>query len=94
MNKSRLGFFVFVILAGCTLGFVTSRFLREEIIVDHCLSAKHGSFDYAKMSCDLEENHIYIPYRIRHPNDKRITIVSLVTLATLALGYRFLRFGS
>jgi hypothetical protein len=73
---------------------VTYRFSREEFIVDNCLSAKHGSFDYAKMSCDLEENHAYVPYQARHPHDKQIAIGSLIILAALALGHRLSRFVS
>ena len=70
-GKARLGLFLFALLAGFVLASVTYRFSREEFIVDNCLSAKHGSFDYAKMSCDLAENHIYIPCEVRHPHDKQ-----------------------
>jgi hypothetical protein len=91
-NKARLGLFLFALLAGCLLASVTYRFSREEFIVDNCLSAKHGSFDYAKMSCDLEENHSYVPYQVRHPHDKEIAIGSLIILAALALGHRLSRF--
>jgi hypothetical protein len=90
-NKARWGFFLFAFLAMCVLASVTYRFSREEFIVDNCLSAKHGSFDYAKMSCDLQENHIYVPYQVRHPHDRQIAIVSLVTFAALLIGYRFSR---
>ena len=90
-DKARLGFFLFALLAGCVLGWVTYRFSREEFIVDNCLSAKHSSFDYAKMSCDLEENHVYVPYQARHPHDKPIAIASLVVLGAVTLGYRLLR---
>jgi hypothetical protein len=89
-GKARLGLFLFALLAAFVLASVTYRFSREEFIVDNCLSARHGSFDYAKMSCDLAENHIYIPYEVRHPHDKQIAIVSLVTFAALVFGYRFL----
>jgi hypothetical protein len=90
-NKARLVFFLLASLAACVSASVTYRFSREEFIVDNCLSAKHGSFDYAKMSCDLQENHIYVPYLVRHPHDRQIAIVSLVTFAALLIGYRFLR---
>jgi hypothetical protein len=93
-NKARLGFCFLGLLAACVLAAVTYRFSREEFIVDNCLSAKHGSFDYAKMSCDLEENHIYVPYQVRHPHDKRIAVVSLVTFVALLIGYRFLKSAS
>ena len=92
-GKARLGLFLFALLAGFVLASVTY-LSREEFIVDNCLSAKHGSFDYAKMSCDLAENHIYIPYEVRHPHDKQIAIVSLFTFAVVVFGYRFLRSDS
>jgi hypothetical protein len=88
-DKARLGFFLLALLAGGVLISVAYRFSREELIVDQCLSGKHGSFDYSKMSCDLQENHIYVPYRIRHPHDRRIAIVSLVTFTAFVLGHRY-----
>ncbi len=90
-NKARLAFFLLVFLDACVLASITYRFSREEFIVDNCLSAKHGSFDYAKMSCDLQENHIYVPYQTRHPHDKQIAMVALVTFGALLMGHRFLR---
>jgi hypothetical protein len=90
-NKARWGFFLLAFLGACVLASVTYRFSRKQFIVDNCLSAKHGSFDYAKMACDLQENHIYVPYQVRHSRDKQIAIVALATFAVLLIGYRFLR---
>ena len=90
--KAQLMFFLCALVVACVLATVTYRFAREEFVVDNCLSGKHGSFDYAKMSCDIEENHPYVPYQVRHPHDKRIAIVSLVGLVGLAVGYCLLRF--
>jgi len=58
-------------------------------MVDDCLSAMHGSFDYSKMRCDLEQNHPYVPYRKRHPDDARIAVVAAITLAAILLNYQF-----
>jgi len=67
----------------CCFIFVGQRFLHEERIVDDCLSAKHGSFDYSTMSCDTNENHPYVPYSVRHPHDGLIAWVSPSVLVLL-----------
>jgi hypothetical protein len=61
------------------------------MIVDDCLSGKHGSFDYSKMTCDLEENHPYVSYHVRHPHDRRTLQIALVSLAACAFAYVWLK---
>jgi hypothetical protein len=89
----RLSFLLFAVLSAGSLMFVTYRYSREELIVDRCLSDEHGSFDYFKMSCDLETNHPYIPYQTRHPRDKQTAMLSSVSFAVFLFGYRRLRFS-
>ena len=67
------------------------RCLHEEVVVDHCLSGNHGSFDYSNMSCDLETNHPYVSYQARHPHDGWELIVALVTFTALLSGYRYIK---
>jgi len=68
---------------------VSYRFLTEEKKIDDCLSGQHGSFDYSTMSCDLLENHPYVPYSVRHPRDKRIALIALACLVGFLCGYFF-----
>jgi hypothetical protein len=75
-----------VLSAALVLG-VVFRFSREELLVDDCLSARRGSFDYLAMTCDLENNHLYVPYQTRHPNDKRMALVGLVSMLAFLIGY-------
>ena len=70
---------------------VAHRFLREERRVDDCLSGRHGSFDYSKMSCDLNENHVYVPYTVRHPHDESIAWAASALLLIFTSGYVYLR---
>jgi len=65
------------------------RYAKEQRMVDDCLSRMHGSFDYATMTCDLEQNHPYVPYRKRHPDDARNAIGAGVRLAAIVLNYHF-----
>jgi hypothetical protein len=88
---ARPSFLFLALVAGCALIFVTYRFSHEEWMVDDCLSAQHGSFDYSKMSCDLEENHPYIPYHVRHPRDSLIALVAFVSFALFLSGYWYSR---
>jgi hypothetical protein len=74
-------------LVACPFAYVASRYLHEQWIVDRCLSAAHGSFDYSTMSCDLESNHSYVPYGLRHPFDKRVAEVTSVSLAVIVSAY-------
>lgn len=60
------------IAAGLTASgpvFLAHRFVHEERIVDECLSDRHRSFDYSAMTYYLHANHVYVPYRVRHPHD-------------------------
>lgn len=66
--------------AGIAFAFVSVRFLREEIVVDRCLSGLHGSFDYSTMSCDLKENHVFVPYSARHPHDEQAFPLAFLTM--------------
>jgi hypothetical protein len=80
INKVRTSFLLLALVGACSLSFITYRFFREELIVDRCLSAYHGSFNYSNMTCDLETNHPYVPYQVRHPNDASLAFVSFVSL--------------
>jgi hypothetical protein len=62
---------------------VAYRRVHEEVVVDQCLSGNHGSFDYSNMSCDLETDHPYVPYRARYPHDLQIFIAALVSFTAL-----------
>jgi hypothetical protein len=84
----RMASLLVAIAAIAVLIFTGQRFLREERIVDDCLSAKHGSFDYSTMSCDLNENHPYVPYHIRHPHDGSLALVAVVALLAGGVGMR------
>jgi hypothetical protein len=80
-----LGFAAAVALLFAIL--VSFRYVREQLVVDDCLSGKHGSFDYSNMVCDLGANHPYISYATRHPNDKAIVMTTLFVLALSVSGY-------
>jgi hypothetical protein len=82
---------ILALLAGVALISVTYRFSREWLMVDRCLSALHGSFDYSNMSCDLQTNHPYILYQLRHPRDEWIALVALISLALALSGYFYSR---
>jgi len=86
-DKVRLWFLVPAFLAAYFLISIAYRFSREQLIVDRCLSAYHGSFDYSTMSCDLEANHPYISYQARHPRDKRNFLLALGSLGVFLLAY-------
>jgi hypothetical protein len=87
-NKMRTLFLLLALVAACSLSFLTYRFFREEFMVDRCLSTYHGSFNYSNMVCDLETNHPYVPYQVRHPNDAALVLVSFVSLL---LGFYYAR---
>src|SRR5438876_3907718 len=74
----RLGFLLLAVLVLLFPVRVAYRYVHEQALVDDCLSRKHGSFDYSTMSCDLKENHAYVPYRVRHPHDKFNAIAALI----------------
>jgi hypothetical protein len=85
-------FFVFLtVIAALVLVSVTYRFSREWLMVDRCLSDEHGSFDYSRMSCDLETNHPYIPYHVRHPRDKQTALIAGAFFAAFLSAYWFSR---
>jgi len=75
----------------CFLALVVFRFAHEEFIVDRCLSAHHGSFNYSDMICDVETNHPYVPYQVRHPRDERNFELSLLSFVALLSGYLYVR---
>jgi hypothetical protein len=83
----RLSLLFLAVLAGGVLISVVYRFSHEWLMVDQCLSAKHGSFDYSRMSCDLETNHPYVPYHVRHPRDKQAALVAFILVAAFLSGY-------
>jgi hypothetical protein len=93
-EKIRSGFLFLAIIAGCFVISVPYRYLHEERAIDDCLSGKHGSFDYSTMSCDLNENHAYVPYRIRHAHDQSIALVAVLAFALFLSGYRFMGVNS
>ena len=86
-NKKKVAFLALTILAGCFLSSVVIRRVHEEFVVDDCLSGHHGSFDYSKMSCDLETNHPYVPYGVRHPRDGRNFALALSAFVAFLLAY-------
>ena|ERR1700730_6420774 len=65
------------LFSGYFLVAIGYRFLREQMVVDRCLSAYHGSFNYSDMSCDLKENHPYVSYKTRHPRDEQNLLLAL-----------------
>jgi hypothetical protein len=80
-DKLKLLFLMLALVAAGVLASVVYRFSHEELMVDQCLSGSHGSFDYSSMNCDLETNHPYVPYQVRHPRDKQTASVALVSFA-------------
>jgi hypothetical protein len=95
MVKSKLRLIVLAsaLLAAGVFVSVSYRFLAEEKKVDDCLSGRHGSFDYSTMSCDLETNHPYVPYGVRHPRDERIAQTAFVCFVGFLSCYFFIRRG-
>ncbi len=92
-EKMRSGFLLLAILAAFFMLSVSYRYVHEQWIIDDCLSGKHGSFDYSAMSCDLKENHIYVPYSIRHPHDGSIARIAFMSLALFLSGYGLMKIG-
>jgi hypothetical protein len=90
----RRGLLLFGILASGLLASVAYRYLHEQYVVDDCLSGRHGSFDYSAMSCDLETNHVYIAYHVRHPHDEAIGLAALVALMVSGSTYGYLKLRS
>jgi len=66
---------------------VPFRYMREQSVVDDCLSKKHSSFDYATISCDVNENHPYVPYGMRHRHDVPVALTALIAFARLITSY-------
>jgi hypothetical protein len=93
-EKIKSGFLFLAIIAGCFLISVPYRYLNEHSVVEHCLTLKHGSFDYSKMSCDLRGTHLYIPYHLRHPYDKSIAVIALISFILFLSGYGLMRIRS
>jgi hypothetical protein len=73
----HLASFLCLLVAVYLLLSVGGRWFAEWSMVDRCLD-EGGSFDYAMMSCDQKAEHPYIPYNVRHPNDHRLALGSLV----------------
>jgi hypothetical protein len=46
------------------------------------------------MSCDLDENHVYVPYRVRHPHDKSIALSAVAAITLFLSGYGLMRVSS
>jgi hypothetical protein len=92
-DKVRLPFLLLTILSAGILISVTYRYSREWFMVDRCLSDNHGSFDYSRMSCDLENNHPYVLYEVRHPRDRRVAEIAFVSFAAFLAGYFYSRGG-
>ena len=90
-EKVKFCFFVLALLAACFLISFAYRFSREQFVVDRCLSAYHGSFNYSTMSCDLETNHPYISYQTRHPRDKQNFLIALGSFAVFLSAYLYLK---
>jgi len=63
------------------------RFFHQEVVVDNCLSGRHGSFDYSNMTCDLQENHPYVSYNTRHPYHRALTEGSAALVVLSLLGF-------
>ena len=93
-RKIKTGFLFLTVIAGCFAISVSYRYLHEQRAIDDCLSGKHGSFDYSSMSCDLKENHVYVPYRVRHPQDKSIALIAVCAFALFLSGYGYMRASS
>jgi len=93
-EKIKLGFLFLAIIAGCFVISVPYRYLHEQSLIDHCLFGKHGSFNYSSMLCDSHENHVYVPYRVRHPYDKSIALIAVLSFVLFLSGYGLTRVGS
>jgi hypothetical protein len=87
-------FLVLAILATAVSASAAYRYLHEQSIVDRCLSGQHGSFDYSTMSCDIETNHTYIAYHVRHPHDEAVAVAAVVSLALFISAYGYITLRS
>lgn len=92
MKAVKFALLLLILFSGITFSVVTYRYLHEQNLVDDCLSDKHGSFDYSTMTCDLENNHAYIPYEKRHPHDESVALVAIGAIVILLPIYIFLRY--
>ncbi len=90
-DRVRISFLLLAIFSAGVLISVSYRFSHEWVIVDRCLSDKHGSFDYSRMSCDLETNHPYIAYSVRNPHDKQIAVLSFLSFTMFVSGWFYRR---
>ncbi|MGA2978525.1 MAG: hypothetical protein ABSD76_02935 [Terriglobales bacterium] len=93
-EKIKSGLLFLAVIAGCFVISVPYRYLHEQTLIDHCLFGKHGSFNYSSMLCDFHENHVYVPYRVRHPHDKSIALVAVLSFVLFLSGYGFMRVSS
>jgi hypothetical protein len=89
-NSVRLCFLLLAVVPAYFVVSVAYRRVHEEVVVDQCFSGNHGSFNYSNMSCDLETNHAYVPYRARYSHDLQIFIVALVSFTALVSAYSYI----
>ena len=87
-------FVLLAILATALSASVAYRYLHEQWVVDECLSGRHGSFDYSRMSCDVETNHPYIAYHVRHPHDEAVGFAAVGSLALFISAYGYMTMRS
>jgi hypothetical protein len=90
-KRLRAALLIAAALAALVPIFVAHRYFHEESMVDECLSGRHGSFDYSTMTCDLNENHLYVSYSVRHPDDSSIFFVGSAACALFLSGYAFVK---
>jgi hypothetical protein len=57
-------FLILAFVAAFIAASIAYRSLHEQMIVDTCLSGKHGSFDYSKMACAF----LYVWLKVRRDN--------------------------
>jgi hypothetical protein len=86
-SKVRGGLLLFSIAAMLFLGSLAYKFWHEGNMADECLDARHGSFNYSTMSCDLSQNHTYIPYQTRYPHDEKNALIALSLFILCSFGY-------
>lgn len=89
--KARVLLLLLATIAAYFVISISYRYLHEQFVVDSCLSGKHGSFDYLKMSCDLDTNRPYISYHARHPHDKRNLQIAFVSFVACLSSFWYVK---